>query len=195
MNDALARGRGRGTDRRSWLASSKLLDERFKYIAILPTVIALLVLTLIPALQLLRMSVSEVEVVSGGTHWTFVGLKHLRALLTDPIAFTALKNTLIFVLVVVPIETGLGLGLAYVSNQTRVLTGFYRTILILPLLLPPIAIGALWRLILDSNYGALSQILLRFGVSGPLWIADPKLAMPTIMFVDVWQIGRASCRE
>lgn len=164
----------------------RLLNRNFRYLAIAPMVVVLILLTLYPAAQLVRMSLSEIELVSGGTSWSFVGLKHLRTLFEDPVALIAFKNTLIFTAVVVPVEAVLGLLLAYFVSRVRHLTTFYRTILILPLLLPPIAIGALWRLMFDYNYGVINQVLLKLGIAGPLWIADPRLALPSVMLVDVW---------
>lgn len=164
----------------------RLLNEDFKYVAIAPLILALLVLTLYPAFQLVRMAFAEVELVSGGTLFSYVGLENLRTLLDDRVARIALTNTVLFMVVVVPIEAFLGLTLAYLVSQVRVLSNFYRTVLIVPLLLPPIAIGALWRLMLDYNYGIINQLLLRLGIGGPLWLSDPSLALPSVMMVDVW---------
>lgn len=164
----------------------RLLNDRFPLLAIAPLVVALLLLTLYPAVQLVRMAFSEVELVSGGTVWTFAGLDHLRELAADRVARIAFTNTLIFTVVVVPIEAVLGLMLAYLVNQTRTLGALYRTVFIVPLLLPPIAIGALWRLMLDFNYGVVNQALLAFGIGGPPWLASPTLALPMVMLVDVW---------
>jgi multiple sugar transport system permease protein len=164
----------------------RLLDDRFPIVALAPLVVALLVLTVYPAAQLVRMAFSDVGIVSGGTTWTFVGLDHLRTLAGDRTARIAFTNTLIFTVVVVPIEAALGLLLAYLVNQTRTLGTFYKTVFIVPLLLPPIAIGALWRLMLDYNYGVVNQALLAIGIGGPPWLASPTLALPMVMLVDVW---------
>ncbi|MDZ7799427.1 MAG: hypothetical protein U5K81_01375 [Trueperaceae bacterium] len=115
----------------------RLLNEDFKYVAIAPLILALLVLTLYPAFQLVRMAFAEVELVSGGTIFSYVGLENLRTLLDDRVARIALTNTVLFTVVVVPIEAFLGLALAYLVSQVRALSGFYRTVLIVPLLLPP----------------------------------------------------------
>lgn len=180
------RASSRRSNNKNRFRASQLLDQKFHYLAILPALVVLVGLTLYPALQLVRMSVSDVRVVSGGVEWTFVGLNHVRTLLNDRVAFIALRNTLAFVIVVVPIEAFLGLMLAYFVSQVRTLSTFYRTIFILPLLLPPIAIGALWRLMFDFNYGVINQLLLSLNISGPLWLADPQLALPSVMFVDIW---------
>jgi len=164
----------------------RLLDQHFPVVALAPLIVALLVLTVYPALQLVRMAFSDVGIVSGGTTWTFVGLEHLRTLAEDRTARIAFTNTFIFTIVVVPIEAALGLLLAYLVNQTRTLGAFYKTVFIVPLLLPPIAIGALWRLMLDYNYGVVNQALLAIGIAGPPWLASPTLALPMVMLVDVW---------
>lgn len=163
-----------------------LLDRDFRYLAVAPMLVLLVLLTLYPAVQLIRMSMSEIQLVSGGTTWSFVGLEHLRTLLSDRVALIAFRNTLVFTAVVVPVEAALGLLLAYLVSQVKYMATFYRTVLILPLLLPPIAIGALWRLMFDYNYGVINQFLLQLGIPGPLWIADPRLALPSVMLVDVW---------
>ena len=164
----------------------RLLDADFKYLAVAPLVVALIVLTAYPAIQLIRMSLSDVTLVSGGTEYAFVGFEHLRTLWNDRVAGIAFRNTIVFVLVVVPIEAFLGLVLAYLVSQVRTFSTFYRTVLILPLLLPPIAIGALWRLMLDYNYGVVNGLLARVGIPGPLWLSDPQLALPSVMMVDIW---------
>ena len=181
MNSSLPQRKRRSRPR--W---GRLLNEDFRLLAIVPLLLALLVLTLYPATQLLRMAVSDVALTSGGTIWSFVGLEHLGTLMQDRVAWIALQNTLIFTVVVVPVEGALGLLLAYLVSQVRVLGTFYKTVLIVPLLLPPIAIGALWRLMLDYNYGVINVMLARIGIAGPPWLADPALALPAVMFVDVW---------
>ena len=73
------------------------IDRTFQYWTIAPLIITLLFLVAYPSIQLLRMSVSEVDIVKGKTVWEFVGLKHLETALQDPVVPVALKNTLIFV--------------------------------------------------------------------------------------------------
>lgn len=172
--------------KRSWSSPGQLLDRHFRLLAMVPALLVLIVLTLVPALQLVRMAFSDVRLVPGGTEWTFVGLAHFWRLISDPVAITAVKNTILFTAVVVPAEAFLGLVLAYIVSRVRFGATFYRTVIILPLLLPPIAIGALWRLMYDYNYGVINQLLAVLGLAGPLWLADPNLALYSIMIVDVW---------
>jgi len=162
------------------------IDRTFQYWTIAPLVITLLLLVAYPSVQLLRMSVSEVDIVKGQTVWTFVGAKHLETALQDPVVPVAFKNTLVFVIAVVIIETILSLLISILVSRSRHLVGLYRTVLLIPLLVPPIAIGTMWRLMYDYNYGFINQALALIGIAGPTWTASPKLAMPSIILVDLW---------
>ncbi len=163
------------------------VDRTFQYWTVAPLVIVLLLLVAYPTFQLIRMSVSEVDIVKGQAVWEFVGLKHLETALQDPVVPTALKNTLIFVIAVVIIETFLALVISILVSRSKHLVGLYRTVLLIPLLVPPIAIGTMWRLMYDYNYGFINQVLKFIGfVAVPTWTADPQLAMPSVVLVDLW---------
>ena len=164
----------------------RFFDDTFKFWAILPTLLILVIFTFYPIVQLLRMSVSDIQFSEAKLQWTFVGMEHIHTALADPVVPIALVNTLIFVVVVVTVETTLGLLLAFMVSRTRLFTGLYRSVLIIPLLIPPIAIGTMWRLMYDYNYGIINQLLGLAGIAGPTWLADPKLAFPAVMIVDFW---------
>ncbi|GJQ34589.1 MAG: sugar ABC transporter permease [Anaerolineaceae bacterium] len=163
------------------------VDRTFQYWTVAPLVIVLLLLVAYPTFQLLRMSVSEVDIVKGEAVWEFVGLKHLETARQDQVVPTALKNTLVFVVAVVIIETFLALVISILVSRSKHLVGLYRTVLLIPLLVPPIAIGTMWRLMYDYNYGFINQALKLIGiVAVPTWTADPQLAMPSVVLVDLW---------
>jgi len=159
----------------------------FRLWALLPLLVVLIVFTLLPILQLLQMSVSELEFVEGELVSEFIGLGQLDNLAKDPIAGIALKNTLVFVVAVVLIETVTGFCLAVAISRTKTLSILYRSVVIIPLLIPPVAIGTMWSLMYDYNYGLFTTILIELGVQyPPLWTADPDLALISVIIVDVW---------
>jgi multiple sugar transport system permease protein len=164
----------------------RYLDNTFKYWAILPTVLILVVFTLYPVFQLLRMSVSDIQFVDAKLQWTFVGMKWAQTALSDPVVPDAFRNTLVFVVVVVVVESLLGLVLAFAVSRTHRMAPFYRAVLLIPLLIPPIAIGTIWRMMYDYNFGVINRVLAAFGIVGPTWLADPNLAFPAIWVVDFW---------
>lgn len=165
-------------------------DQTFQLWALLPLLIALAVLTLYPVAQLLRMSVSELEFVKGELEWTYVGLDHIDTLRADQVVPDALRNTLTFVAVVVTVEALLGLILAVLVSRATRLGWFYRSVYMIPLLIPPIAIGTMWRLMYDYNYGVINKLLFDLGLMSyqdlPLWTADPNMALESVMLVDIW---------
>ena len=162
------------------------IDRTFQYWTIAPLVLTLSLLVIYPVIQLVRMSFSEVDIVQGKAIWEFVGLQHLKTALQDPVVPIALRNTLTFVVAVVIIETLLATLISILVSHSKRFVGLYRTVLLIPLLIPPIAIGTMWRMMYDFNYGLINQALGLFGIIGPTWTADPKLAMPSVILVDLW---------
>jgi len=163
------------------------LDRNFKYWALLPTLVFMAVLTLYPVGQLLRLSLSDVQFVKGKLVWSYVGLDHFTTLSHDVVVPDALRNTLVFVAASVIIEGVLGLLLAILVSRVRHFAWFYRSVYMIPLLIPPIAISAMWRLMYDYNYGVINQILIELGMQQPpLWTAYPDLALASVVIVDVW---------
>ena len=162
------------------------VDRTFQYWTIAPLVLTLSLLVIYPVTQLVRMSFSEIDIVQGKAIWEFVGLQHLRTALQDQVVPIALRNTLVFVVAVVIIETLLATLISVLVSRSNRFVGLYRTVLLIPLLVPPIAIGTMWRMMYDYNYGLINQALGLFGIIGPTWTADPKLAMPSVILVDLW---------
>jgi multiple sugar transport system permease protein len=117
---------------------------------------------------------------------TFVGLDNFSSVLTDAEFGRSLLVTLLFVLLVIPVQTGLGLFAA--SLLTRGLPGsaILRTIYVLPWICAPLALGVVWKWIFAPTDGALNA-LLGFRVE---WLSNPDLALPAVAAVTIWsQVG------
>ncbi len=132
---------------------AQFLDRTFKYWAVLPLVAVLVLLSAYPVAQLFRMSVSTVSFEGGKVIWEFSGLENLYTFLDDHIFITAMRNTVLFVMVTVTAELFLGFVLALLASRVARFAGLYRTILIIPILVPPIAIGTVWRLMYNYDFG------------------------------------------
>ncbi len=157
------------------------LDSSFPAISLLPAVVVVTALTAYPTLQLLLTAVFD---QSAGLSLALG--ERISDITRDPLVMPAIRNTLVFTTVVVAAETLLGLSLALAASTLQRGSGVYRTLLLLPLLLPGVAIGTMWRLMFDYNAGAINQVLLALGIAGPTWLADPGLALPSVMAVEVW---------
>jgi ABC-type sugar transport system permease subunit len=119
---------------------------------------------------------------------TFVGLRNYGDLLGDPLFWTSLVNTVYFVVVGVPVTLILGLLIANALNRgiTRFRTAF-RVGYYLPVITSIVAIAVVWRFLLNPDVGLINMLLDGIGIQGPAWLADPALAMPSIIAMAVWR--------
>lgn len=113
---------------------------------------------------------------------SYVGLDNWRSVLTDATFGNSLGVTLVFVGIVVPAQTVLGLATAALLARELPGSGAFRTLYVLPWICAPLAIAVLWRWILAPTDGAVSTVL---GHSIE-WLTDPGLALPVVSAVVVW---------
>jgi multiple sugar transport system permease protein len=163
-----------------------LLDRTFPYWSLLPAVIVFVVLSLYPLLNLLMMSVSTFRIEGGVEHATFDPMANLRYFGEDPVLRPALVNTMIFVVVAVALELGIGLALAITVSRVSRWKGLLRTLIILPILVPPVAIGSMWRLMYNYDFGVFNQALGALGFAPVNWLGDARFALASVIMVDVW---------
>lgn len=153
---------------------------------LLPGALLLCALTVYPLLLLLWMSFSTYQITAGGLQSAFAGLHNLETLAHDPGFLDSLKKTLAFVLGSVTLSFVLGLILAMLVHGGSTHPAI-RTVLMLPMMVAPIAVGMIWRLIYNPEFGPLNRLLGVWGIAPVAWLAQPQLAMPSIILVDVWQ--------
>ncbi|MFL5675733.1 MAG: carbohydrate ABC transporter permease [Chloroflexota bacterium] len=119
---------------------------------------------------------------------TFVGLDNYAKLLGDKTFWTALFNTFYFVVVGVPVTLAIGLVIASALDRgvrrfrTAFRVGYY-----LPVITSIVAIAVVWRFLLNPDVGLVNLVLGAVGIKGPAWLADPVLAMPSIIAMAVWR--------
>src|SRR3954451_3208673 len=112
----------------------------------------------------------------------YVGLANWRAVLTDSSFGTSLVVTVLFIAMVVPVQTVLGLFAAAMLARGLPGSGFFRTLYVLPWICSPLAIAVLWRWILAPTDGAVSTLL----GERIEWLTDPDLALPVVSAVTIW---------
>ena len=117
----------------------------------------------------------------------FIGLdNYINDLANDEFTGSVL-TTWKFTIGVVSVEFVLGLLIALGLNALRKGKNLIFTIIIIPMMITPVAVGLIWRLILHPQLGIFNYLLSFFNVEKIAWLGDPRLALPTVMFVDVWQ--------
>lgn len=171
ISTVAGRGRGTGGGLAPWL-----------FLA--PYLIIFLAFFLLPALWSALLSVTDWKIV-GTPH--FVGLRNYARLLSDPLFFTSLKNTVIYTAVIVPLMAVVGLGLALLLNQPlrgRVLT---RTVVFASYVVMVSVVGIIWRWVLDpTGAGIVNYYLGKLNVAPQPWLAAPETAMLSIIIATMW---------
>ena len=121
------------------------------------------------------------------TDISFIGFKNFIDVFSDSYIWPALRNTLYFVGVVVPLQFGLALGLALLVNRLRVMNSFLRWAFFAPVMLSLAVTSFLWLNLLNPQEGLINALLGFFGLGPSLFLEDTKLAMPIIILISAWQ--------
>ncbi len=166
--------------------SMAISDHLFKVLSLLPAAILLLVLSVYPIAKLFAMAFATIEFKQAQEVWTFTPARNIQQLLNDEVFRIATWNTFKFAAASVIIEVALGLALAILVSSIQSFKGVMRTLLILPILMPPVAIGSMWKLMYSYDFGVLNQIAVGLGFSPVNWTGSTSLALWSIVLVDIW---------
>lgn len=143
-------------------------------------------MALLPLANLLYLTVHSVQWRDGQADWQFVGGAHFSRIPADPLFGIGALNTLWFAVVSVAIQMVLGFVLALLVTRIRFGANIYKTLFILPILIPGIVVGAIWKLMYDPDFGVVNKIVEFAGFMGHDWTGSSKLAMASVIAVDIW---------
>nr|WP_243647142.1 sugar ABC transporter permease [Scopulibacillus darangshiensis] len=158
-------------------------DWFWGYLMIAPTMIGLGIFYLWPTIQTIYFSFTKWGAF--GNH-SWIGLENYKRLFHDPVTLEAFKNTLIFVVITVPVGIAISIIVAVLLNQKIKGLTVYRTLYFLPVVTMPAAVAMVWRWLYNSDYGLINQFLSFFSISGPRWITDPNIALYSVIIVAIW---------
>ena len=160
--------------------------RRWRFYALAPAVAIYLLLTVLPIANLVAMSLHDIKWEGGSAHWRFSGLRHYADIGADHLIRAGIANTVVFAIGAVSCEMLIGFFLALFTS--RVVTGrvAYRTIFLLPILIPGIVIGAIWKLMYNPDFGVINQLLSLAGFAGRDWLGEKSLALAAVIVVDIW---------
>ena len=119
----------------------------------------------------------------------FVGLDNYKKMLQDSYVRDAAKNTLLYVVMTVPVQTLLALTLAaFLAEKMRNKTGgFLRSVMFIPVIASAVTAGTIWRIILNTDGGFLNNILNFFHISSVNWLGSTQTSLLSICIVAVWK--------
>ena len=159
-------------------------ETRWAWLFLAPTLIGLAILSAGPILATLAVSLTNWDLLRA-PEW--VGPDNFTKLLNDGRFIVAVRNTLFYTAVSVPLGLVLGLGLALALNQKIRGIAWIRTAYFLPLVTSATAVGLVWAWIYAPSDGILNQLLRVVGAPPQKWISDPFWAMPAIILMSTWQ--------
>jgi multiple sugar transport system permease protein len=149
------------------------------YALLAPSLFGVVTFLLLPMLVVAWLSLSRWDLLGP---IEYVGLSNWRSVLTDSSFGTSLVVTVLFIAMVVPVQTVLGMFAASLLARGLPGTGVFRTLYVLPWICSPLAIAVLWRWILAPTDGAVGTVLGH----RIEWLTDPVLALPVVSAVTVW---------
>jgi ABC-type sugar transport system permease subunit len=147
--------------------------------------LVLLVFVILPVLAALYLSLTSWQARSVGAE--FIGLQNYVALFSGDDLWNALRNTVVFTVLKISLDLVLSLGIAVFLNQKLRGIGVFRTLYFLPVITSVVAVGAVWRVIYNPNFGLLNSLLESFGMPAQRWLADPNLALLSVTLVAIWK--------
>lgn len=162
----------------------RFLDRNAAWIFPLPALLALVILIVLPVLANFYISLNDWFI---GRDPKFIGLENFSEALSDRRFWNGVKNTLYFTFMAVPLQMLLGLGIAVLFNREMPGKGLIRTVILMPMVATPVAIALIWALMFNPSLGVLNYFLEAIGLERSLWVASSKLALPSLVMVDVWQ--------
>ncbi len=163
-------------------------SHRLALLFIVPSLVFVSVFTLYPILESFRLSFYRMILTLPWLGQKMVGWENYIDLWTDPVAWQALRTTLIFVAVTVPSELLLGLGMALLMNEAFRGRGVLRAIVLIPWAIPTVVSSQMWRFIFNDRYGLFNFVL--FGGDTARYLAplaDTRFAMLAIMAAEIWK--------
>ena len=156
-------------------------DNMWGYAFIMPMLVGFLIITVAPVITTFVYSLTDKNMMSRTT--SFIGLQNFIDLFKDRTFRSTLWQTLEFTLLLIPSNLLLTLGLAALLKDKFKGCGFFRTAVFTPVVTSVVVWGVLWRYIFQTDNGLINSMLQIFGITGPQWLMNVKLAIPISVFV------------
>jgi multiple sugar transport system permease protein len=161
-------------------------ERSLAFLLLLPTLTLLGLFIAYPFVRGILLSVSSARV---GIPGEYVGLQNFQRLMSDPIFAQVVWNTCFYTAVTTVFKLALGLWLAMLLNRHFKFKAFTRAFILLPFIIPTVLSTFAWKWMFDPTFSVLNWLFYKMGLisSAINWLADPDLAMLSIIIVNVWR--------
>lgn len=163
-------------------------DKVYAWMFLTPALIFLGITALFPLLYSLYLSFFKLKLNLPNKNILFIGLENYKTLFTDKLLFISTYNTIFFAIISVLFETILGVMVAMVICSNKLSAKIATSIFMIPMIMAPVAIGTLWRMMLDASTGIINYFFNIFGMESISFLSNPRTAMASVIFVNIWQL-------
>jgi multiple sugar transport system permease protein len=165
-------------------------ERRAAWVLLAPALGAIALFFAVPLIAALFLSLTDFDIyaLADWRNVRFVGLENYLRLVRDPLFWKVLRNTLVFVVLGVPLTLAAALGGALlVHSKLARLRGLFRTVFFAPVVTTLVAVAVVWRYLYHPRYGLINQMLGLIGLPPIDWLGDPVWAMVAITILAVWR--------
>lgn len=165
--------------------------ERAAWGFVAPALIAIAVFFAVPVISALLLSLTDFDIyaLADLDNLRFVGLRNYERLLTNPLFWGAMKNTLWFSVLGVPLSIAASLGAAVILHSRVVKwRPIWRVMFFAPYVTTLVATAVVWRYLLHTRYGVINWALDSVGLPAVDWLGQPSTSIPAILMFVVWKI-------
>ncbi|QSF45322.1 carbohydrate ABC transporter permease [Paenibacillus tianjinensis] len=164
----------------SWMKRQQYLG----YLFIGPNMIGVILFFIIPAVYSFYLMFTDYKFMSPNTKFT--GMANIQRMLGDDIFYTAIQNTLLFLLSV-PVSIGLAFIVAVILNRSVYLKKLLRALYFMPYITSGVAVAFVWMLLFQPNNGPINGILRSIGITNPPgWLSTMDSSMYAIDIIWIW---------
>ena len=179
-------GNSKHETRKRRIGRSVLNEWKWAYIMIAPTMIGLFFLNIVPIIQTIYLSFFKSGAFGKGN--IYVGFGNYTKMFSDVQTWYAVRNTLVYTCLVVPLTMVIALIIAVVLNKKINGKNIYRTIYFIPMVAAPAAVTMVWNWLYNYNFGFINHILTNFGLNKIKWIENPRISLGSIAVIGIWSL-------
>ena len=155
------------------------------WLMLVPAIVLMVTFLIIPIILTFGLAFTNARLISPEPA-RFIGLDNFTRLFSSPTFWRSLQNTVVFALVIVPVQSAIALGLALLINAKVRGVNFFRTVYFLPVVTSMVVVSMLWMFMYQPN-GLINVLLAKIGIDGPDWLGDPRTALFAIIVLSIWQ--------
>ncbi|MEO0821631.1 MAG: sugar ABC transporter permease [Pseudomonadota bacterium] len=170
----------------SGIARQERVEAASGYLFALPAALLMLAIILGPSAVVIAMSFTNYEL--GAIDWGWIGLGNYGEMLSDRTFWRSMRNTFVYVLIVVPSSVLLGLAIAIMVQSRIRARRFYEVAFFLPVTTTLVAMAIVWSFVLHSRIGPVNAFLQLLGFEAVGFFTDPDTVLFSLALIGIWQL-------